>query len=97
MQTGTGCFPVFRFHVVSARYNRAGDVREQAFAVGRGDPCSRVIAVVIVAVHYNAVRRQKVLAGTLIMLESTADIVILDRIAKCFSVRDLPDIGIGFL
>ena len=97
MKTGTCSLAVFRLHMVAARNNGAGDIREKTVTVRGTDPRCRIIAVIVVAVHHNAVGTQKVLAGALVVLERAADMVAADGGEKCLLVSDGGNVRIGLV
>ena len=80
---------VLHLHVVPGEGDRIRDIFELLCECFRCHPDSRVLGVIIVTVHDDALGREEVLVASIVALVLGADMIVLDSGGKCIRIRDL--------
>ena len=99
------CFARFHLHVVPTVMDRKRHAGERVCNIGRIDPCFRILAVIVVAVHGQTIGTEKVIVAAVPVLILGADIVVchgteqgifignLNFVHVCAVSRGFPTIG----
>ena len=75
-------FAVFHLHVIAAVVDRKGDSGKDISDVGRVLPILRVLAVIVVAVHRQAVAADEVVVVPVAALVLGTDIILIDSLCE---------------
>ena len=88
MELGTRSLATLYFHAVSAEMNGKGNIRECSADILRGDPILRVFGMIIVTVHTQTGRGQKVRICAITFFVGNAYIVTSDNLTQDGCIRD---------
>ena len=80
--------------MMATKVNRQRHIREVAAHIIRRDPFVLVVGMVVIAVHAEAVARDKIAAAAIVAFILGAHIVVPDRFPKTGGVRDLVPVRI---
>ena len=80
--------------MMAAEVNRQRHIREVAAHIVRGDPFVLVVGMVVIAVHAEAVARDKIAAAAIVALILCAHIIMPDCFPQTGSIRDLVPVRI---
>ena len=75
METRSRRHSVFRLHVIAAEHKDIRHIREQFIQKLRRDPLCRIVAVIVVTVHRDIVRENKVVLAAGVILVFRTDVV----------------------
>ena len=95
MKLRPGRLPVFLAHIVAAVMDRKADIGESGSNVSRRNPVCRILGVVVVTIHRETVRTEKVIAISIAVFILCTDIIVANRCPQAVLIRDFDLIGIG--
>lgn len=89
MGTGAGRFPVLFFLMVSTEVDGKGHIFKCGGHRFRGNPLSRILGMVVVAVHGQAVTDQEIFHASPVVCKFRADVIPAHRLNQRFLIGHL--------
>ena len=88
MELGARSLAALFFHAVAAKMNSEGDIRKRPAHILRGDPIFRVFGMIIVTIHAQAGRSEKIGVCAIAFLIGHAHIVAAHNLTQDDCIRD---------